>query len=108
MICITVMLAVFLGWPLAFGGDAPSGVREVRAAASSAVVAARSVPRDKAQVVRAGFDPDVSGVTERPESCYNRFRRENRACERGNAGAACRLKASDQWDLCEARGVWTD
>ena len=109
MICVTVMLAVFLGWPLAFGTG--SRDRAERPAATIPIPAAETASADTArpQLLPAGLSPAIGNdVVRRPESCYSRFRRENRACAARSSAATCRLKAADDWDLCEATGFWPD
>jgi hypothetical protein len=97
MICLSVMLALFLGWPLAFGGDRSPRLETARAEAVTVAVAAP-----------AKLTPAVATAEPvKPESCYKRYQRENRLCT-GNAAAACRLKAADSWDLCEATGFWPE
>lgn len=93
MICVSVMLAVFLGWPLAFGGG--SGGADQRAGAS--VPVEKQKPATQLASVEA---------TAPAESCYKRYQREIRQCADGSA--ACRLKSADNWDLCEATGFWPD
>jgi hypothetical protein len=101
MICVSVMLAVFLGWPLAFGGR-DSGGLEASSRAEARPVAA-VVPAEKPQYLQAS----AAATQARPESCYHRFQREVRQCAAQN-GAACRLKSADNWDLCEATGFWPE
>lgn len=99
MICVSVMLALFLGWPLAFGENRAPRLETARAEARTAVaVAAPAQPK---------VTPAVQADPVKPESCYKRYQRENRVCS-GNGGAACRLKAADGWDLCEATGFWPE
>lgn len=97
MICVSVMLAVFLGWPLAFGGGNGSG--DQRAVASAPVAKAQPAPATATQLAAA----DVHAPA---ESCYKRYQREIKQCADGSA--ACRLKSADNWDLCEATGFWPD
>jgi hypothetical protein len=97
MICVSVMLAVFLGWPLAFGGGDPTVLQPSRAQASMVMLVEPAV--------------DVPAVEVAPppkaESCYKRYQREVKQCN-GAAVAACRLDSADNWDLCEATGFWPD
>jgi len=100
MICVSVMLAIFLAWPLAFGGrdqgqKAAAEARKVVTAAVAAVPEVRVIPEAKA----------APAVDARPESCYKRFQREVKLCT-GNTTAACKLGAADHWDICEATGFW--
>ena len=104
MICVSVMLAVFLGWPLAFGGaDGPS-LQGSRAEASTIAVAAPAPA--EARVTPAVVTPEVSAAPV-AESCYKRYQREVKLCT-GSAKAACALKSADHWDMCEATGFWPD
>ena len=95
MICASVMLAIYLGWPLAFGGANRS--LEGRAEAHVVVATAKPTPVSR---------PTVPVQTQ-PESCYKRFQREGRLCD-GNVAAACKLGAADKWDMCEATGFWPE
>lgn len=100
MICVSVMLAVFLGWPLAFGGGSGSNA----GAEQRAVV---SVPVAKPKPAQQGTTRLASvEMTAPAESCYKRYQREIKQCADGSA--ACRLKSADNWDLCEATGFWPD
>jgi zona occludens toxin (predicted ATPase) len=103
MICVSVMLAVFLGWPLAFGGRDAVRIETSRAEARPVAVAASS---EQAQLIQASA-PAAAPASAQPESCYHRYQREVKACTSAN-GAACRLKSADNWDLCEATGFWPD
>ena len=80
---------------MAFGGDRSPRLETARAEAVTVAVAA------PAKVTPAVAEPV------KPESCYKRYQRENRVCS-GTAAAACRLKAADSWDLCEATGFWPE
>ena len=104
MILVSVMLAVFLGWPLVFGGNHDSGAIEtVRAKPVAAAASAQP------QLFQAAVQT-VAAATQSPvqaESCYKRYQREVKTCS-GNGSAACRLKSADNWDLCEATGFWPE
>jgi hypothetical protein len=102
MILVSVMLAVFLGWPLVFGGRDAGGMEAGRAEAKPAVVAASAQP----QLVQAAVQSVATATAPvQAESCYKRYQREIKSCS-GNGVAACRLKSADNWDLCEATGFW--
>ena len=101
MICVSVMLAVFLGWPLAFGGHDTGGF-ETGSRAEARPVAAVA-PAEQPQLVQVSTPAKPA----QPESCYHRYQREVRQCS-GQNGAACRLKSADNWDLCEATGFWPE
>lgn len=98
MILVSVMLAIYLGWPLAFGGK-QRGL-ETPAEARGVVVAPASVSKHARPVVMAKL-----AVPARPESCYKRYQREVKLCT-GATAAACKLGAADHWDMCEATGFW--
>jgi hypothetical protein len=104
MILVSVMLAVFLGWPLVFGGNQkPGAIESVQAKPVAAVASASAQP----QLLQAAVQT-VAAATSGPvqaESCYKRYQREVKTCS-GNGSAACRLKSADNWDLCEATGFW--
>lgn len=98
MICVSVMLAVFLGWPLAFGGGGNAGADQPAVAAASA---------EKPKPAQHSATQLASAEMPAPaESCYKRYQREIKQCADGSA--ACRLKSADNWDLCEATGFWPD
>ena len=100
MICVSVMLAVFLGWPLAFGGGTATVLQPTRAEAAVAVVAPASTA--VAQTAAA-----LTPSAPKAESCYKRYQREVRQCS-GGSSAACRLQSADHWDMCEATGFWPE
>jgi hypothetical protein len=102
MICASLMLAVFLGWPLVFGGNGAKGL-ETAAEARPVAVAALPVPKSKP----LGTAMPGAAKPAKPESCYKRYQREIKQCS-GNAAAACKLGAADHWDMCEATGFWPD
>ena len=104
MICVSVMLAVFLGWPLAFGGANHVTIETARAEAKTVEVAA---PAAKAMLIPAAAQSTPAAATTQPESCYKRYQREIRQCT-GGSSAACRLQSADHWDMCEATGFWPD
>jgi hypothetical protein len=100
MILVSVMLAIYLGWPLAFGGkqrglEAPAEARSVAAAPVS-------TKHTKPMVLAAVSMPASS----KPESCYKRYQREVKLCSGEATGAACKFGAADHWDMCEATGFW--
>lgn len=100
MILASVMLAIYLGWPLAFGGarrglETPAEARGVAAAPP-----ARHIERTAHAKAAA---PEASAT--RPESCYKRYQREVKLCY-GATAAACKLGAADHWDMCEVTGFW--
>ncbi|WHU03887.1 MULTISPECIES: hypothetical protein [unclassified Sphingomonas] len=99
MILVSVMLAIYLGWPLAFGGkqrglETPAEARGVAAAPVSAI-------KHKPVALAAA-------APARPESCYKRYQREVKLCIGESTAAACKLGAADHWDMCEATGFWPD
>jgi hypothetical protein len=97
MICTSVMLALYLAWPLAFGG----GHRGIETPVGAERVAAAPIPYTKPQAMAA-----LVPVREtKPESCYSHYQRDVRLCA-GNGEAACKLSAADHWDMCEATGFW--
>ncbi len=104
MICVSVMLAVFLGWPLAFGGGG-SNVRLETARAEARTVAV-AAPAGEAKLIPA-VAQSVPAAPVQPESCYKRYQREIRQCT-GASNAACRLQSADHWDMCEATGFWPE
>jgi len=100
MICVSVMLAIFLAWPFAFGGGhhGEKAAAEARKVVTAAVAAVPVIPEAKAAA-------SAPAERARPESCYKRFQREVKLCS-GAGTAACKLGAADHWDICEATGFW--
>jgi hypothetical protein len=100
MIAVSVMLAIFLAWPLVFGhGGAPVDAAPVEARAVHAAAASAELALVDGSPKRAPL-----AASRKPESCYHRYQREVAACS--IKSAACRLSVADQWDLCEATGFW--
>lgn len=102
MICVSVMLTIFLAWPMVFGSDKSGAVR-----AAGAKVAAATAPTAKtanAKLVRTTVRPAALPQAKALESCFKRYEREYAAC--GPTNSACRMKVADNWDLCEATGFW--
>lgn len=103
MILVSVMLAIYLGWPLAFGGK-QRGL-ETPAEARGVAAAPAMVKHAKPVALAAAHKP-VSPM--RPESCYKRYQREVKLCTGESTAAACKLGAADHWDMCEATGFWPE
>jgi hypothetical protein len=96
MICATLVLAIFLGWPLAFGGKGQPHLGTARAEAKAPAIAAVRIA-----------EPAAVSVPVKPESCYKRYQRTIRECS-GRDASTCRLGAADHWDMCEATGFWPE
>ncbi len=99
MICASVLLALFQVWSMVFthsGARAPSAASVVAAAprAVLAVAAASTAPSMT----------EVAAQTPAPKSCYRQYQAKFRQCQ--TSDQACHVKAADQWDLCEATGLW--
>ncbi len=106
MIAASVMLALFLAWPLVFG----HGVTNVDATPALASVPVPA-PHNIASVARprllqASMAPVADSDVRKPENCYHRYQREVAVCSAGSA--SCRMSAADHWDLCEATGFWPE
>lgn len=103
MICVSVMLAVFLTWPLVFGSEKSSSVR---AAGAKAVASVSPPPASaaEAQLMKTAVRPAKLPEAKVLESCFKRYEREYAQC--GATNSACRMKVADNWDLCEATGFW--
>ncbi len=99
MILATLMLAVFVAWPLVFG-NTQKGLEE---AAEARVVVMQAPP--KASFVLAATAAPKPAAPVKPESCYQRYQREVKQCT-GADMAGCKLGAADHWDMCEATGFW--
>jgi hypothetical protein len=101
MILASVMLAIYLGWPLAFGGARRGLETPAEGRGVTAVPAARHIERSALAEAKV---PEATAAT-RPESCYKRYQREVKLCN-GATAAACKLGAADHWDMCEVTGFW--
>lgn len=100
MILVSLMLAIYLGWPLAFGGERRG--LETPAEARGVAAAPVSATKHKPVALAAAKTPA------RPESCYKRYQREVKLCTGESTAAACKLGAADHWDMCEATGFWPE
>ncbi len=99
MICVSVMLALFQAWPVVFGhraGIAPTAAPVLAAAprVTMAVAKASTIPK---------MVPAVASVPA-PKTCYQQYRAKFGHC--AAADQVCHIKTADQWDLCEATGMW--
>lgn len=111
MIWTSVGLAIFLAWPMVFGSAETSSVR-----AAGAKVAAAAGPKVEAllgeaessasgaRFVKTAVKTVPSAQSTALENCFKRYEREYARCSAVNS--SCRLTVADQWDLCEATGVW--
>jgi hypothetical protein len=102
MICVSVMLALFLVWPMIFGQQGDG--------AASAATARVEMPRAIPAVAVAKVIPIPAKVSMpaavAPKSCYKRYKIAFESCARGDQ--ACHIKVADQWDLCDATGFWPE
>ena len=100
MICVSVMLELLQVWPMLFGHRAGE--------ASAAISAEADAPKLTPAVATTTVIPIPAAVSVAgdgaPVSCYKRYTAEFAACS--HEDKACRIKAADQWDLCEATGFW--
>ena len=99
MICVSVVLALFQMWPLFFGH------RGAAAPSAAAVVAA--APHAVLAVARVSATPQMTPAAmpvPAPKSCYRQYQAKFGQCSA--ADQACHVKTADQWDLCEATGMW--
>lgn len=109
MICVSVMLALFLGWPLLFGENGLQFGGGASASAASVVArVAVPAPDPAPSLVSAGFSSLPVADARHPESCSRRYVRERALCRNSGDRATCMEKASDGLDMCEATGVWRD
>ncbi|MGL4303202.1 MAG: hypothetical protein ACRCS5_10930 [Sphingomonas sp.] len=98
MIFVSVLLALFQIYSMAATG------RRDKAPTAASVVAA--APRAVLAVAAASTPPmaAVAASAPPPKSCYRQYQAKFQHC--GPADRACHLNTADQWDLCEATGVW--
>lgn len=99
MICISVMLALFQLLPMLYG----------HRMSTSAAQAAVSQPVSKRMEAVAIADkmPQMTPASVSvpgPKTCYRQYRVKYDRCQAGDR--ACHAKMADQWDLCEATGMW--
>lgn len=105
MICVSVMLAIFLAWPMVFGSEKTSAVRAASGGGAIATAAVAPVSAaGTAQLVRTSVKPASVPVAKVLESCFKRYEREYARCSATNS--SCRMTVADRWDLCEATGFW--
>ncbi|MBX3594038.1 MAG: hypothetical protein KF783_06160 [Sphingomonas sp.] len=107
MICVSVMLAIFLTWPLVFGGGKDAAARAAaRAAEQAASVAVKPAAATESGVrlIKAGGRAVSRAPSVAIEACFKRYEREYARC--GATSSGCRMNVADQWDLCEATGFW--
>ncbi len=103
MICVSVMLAMFLAWPMVFGSEKSSAVRAAAVPVAVAAVPAVATGAD-ARLVKTSVRQAKLPVPTVLESCFKRYEREYASC--GSTNSSCRMKVADSWDLCEATGFW--
>ena len=100
MICVSMMLVLLQVWPMLFGHRAGE--------ASAAISAETQVPKVIPAVATTQSIPIPAAVSVpgdgAPVGCYKRYTAVFAACSRDDQ--ACHIKAADQWDLCEATGLW--
>lgn len=103
MICVSALLAMFQLWPLVFGHGLIGGT-----AATAAHAAAAAAPKAVAAIATDSTVPRLVEVSTAPvaapKSCYRQYQAHFARCSPGDQ--ACRVKAADDWDLCEATGMW--
>lgn len=105
MICVSVMLAIFLAWPIVFGGDTAAVQQTVQQPSTRQAVLQAVSGAAKASTVASVVPANVAPAV--VESCLRRYQREDALCTAAQ-GQACRQRAADAWNLCEARGVWPE
>ncbi len=102
MICVSFMLAVLQLWPVVFGRGEDSG---------GAAAAARAIPAAVAHPAPLSTDA-AKALASKPKlvarqsmpTCYQTYERKFGQC--GGGDSACQLKVGDDWDVCEATGLW--
>jgi hypothetical protein len=106
MICVSVMLAIFLAWPMVFGSAQTSAVQAATGSAvATAVIKPAVAAPGEAQLVKTAVKPaSPPAVAQVLESCFKRYEREYAQC--GATNSSCRMTVADQWDMCEATGFW--
>lgn len=102
MICVSVMLAIFLAWPMLFGSAKHAAVKATGAATVSMAVPPAAA--GEASLVKTAVKPAQLPQAKVLESCFRRYEREYARC--GATNSMCRMKVADNWDLCEATGFW--
>lgn len=107
MICVSVMLAILQLWPMVMGNY----VTPAQVAATAAPSARAATTRPEKIAAFVGGNPvnpikrsNQVAVTPGQVSCYRHYEIAFGACS--PADRDCRMKAADQWDLCEATGFW--
>jgi len=99
MICVSVMLALLQFWPMVFGQHG-----EAAATTTAAAEMPKPIPAvATVQVIPIPAKASAPGSVA-PKSCYKQYQAVFETCRKGDQ--ICRIKAADQWDLCEATGFW--
>ena len=98
MIFVTALLALVQLWPTVFGhGVGSSAVVPAMAAPKSVPAVATGRPA----LLKASVGRPAASA---PKSCYRTYQAVFAACSRSDD--SCHVRAADQWDLCEATGIW--
>lgn len=103
MICVSIMLTLFLVWPVVFGGG-DNLYRAIAAPTPQRVVAPLA---SEARLIKTEVRKISSPRPLVVEGCRTRYERAYAACPMNN-GTTCRQRVADRWDLCEATGFWPD
>ena len=102
MICTTIMMAIFLAWPMAFGDDHRPGFAPgpARAEALAFDTPVRTTP------IR--IEVRSAAITDRtvPASCQKRYEQAYSGC--AIADRECRITAGEDWDICDQTGFWPE
>ena len=84
LICAGLVLALFLLWPMMFGGVGAS-------VSAAAPMPPKVKPAKRSKPAKL--------------DCYPFYEQAYAACTSGDIGG-CRMMAGHNWDVCEASGAW--
>lgn len=104
MICVSVLLALFHLWPIVFSPRVPPTAAQ---GARPAALATQVMPTQIGVVAMVDQPPPMAPAAATvavPKSCYRQYRMTVDRCPAGDR--SCQARTADQWDLCEARGMW--
>ncbi len=108
MICVSVMLAVLQLWPMVFGKNATASTAAMASPAQVIVSSAPITPRPAVLTREVKLANNFAQAPEKTPviNCYKSYQIAFEACS--PADGQCRVKAADHWDLCDARGFWSE
>lgn len=108
MICVSVMLAVLQLWPLVFGQNSANQAAQSPPVPQKILSSAPVAPHPAVFTEQAKLANNFAPVSEKMPviNCDRRYRQASAACAPRDGD--CRMRATDKWDVCDARGFWSE